>query len=288
MDQLVKESGLNQRALRILLDALVSLNYLKKEKDAYANTEDSQQFLSRHSQEYISGFGHTSQMWKSWSWLTEVVKLGPQVKNSDLKSKDTKWLESFIEAMDNRATKQSGLTVEAIRKEDVSHILDIGGGSAAFSIEFLKKYPKASAVVFDLPNVLPITEKYIQAAGMGNRISCLKGDYLADDFGRGYDIIFLSAIIHINSFDQNKELIKRCSESLNQGGIVVIQDHVLEEDRTSPASATLFAVNMLVGTDHGDCYTQSQMEEWFGAGNLVFEERNDMSFGVSQIIGKKK
>ena len=38
---------------------------------------------------------------------------------------------------------------------------------------------------------------------------------------------------------------------------------------TAPAGAALFAVNMLVNTERGDCYTTAEVASWMEAAGLV-------------------
>ena len=72
------------------------------------------------------------------------------------------WLESFIGAMHYRGVKEAKITAMLLDLSNVNRMLDVGGGSGAFAMEFIKKYPNMSAVVFDLPNVIPITNRYVE------------------------------------------------------------------------------------------------------------------------------
>ncbi len=102
-----------------------------------------------------------------------------------------------------------------------------------------------------------------------------------------YDLIFLSAIVHINSYDQNKMLIKKCAEALNKNGMIVINDFVMNEDRTKPYHGAIFSLNMLVGTNNGDTYTEAEMKEWLTSAGCTKVERKQTSFGSDLIIGMK-
>jgi hypothetical protein len=62
--------------------------------------------------------------------------------------------------------------------------------------------------------------------------------------------------------DENKDLFERCFAALAPKGRAVIQDFILEPDRTAPKSAALFALNMLVGTQAGSTYTEAEYATW--------------------------
>ena len=45
---------------------------------------------------------------------------------------------------------------------------------------------------------------------------------------------------------------------------MVIQDFILEADKTAPRFAALFALNMLVGTRGGSSYSEPEYAGWLG------------------------
>lgn len=115
----------------------------------------------------------------------------------------------------------------------------------------------------------------------------MAGDYLTDDFGTGYDLIFVSAVIHINSPEENDNLIRKCSNALNRGGQLVILDHFMNDERTEPLAGAIFAINMLVGTLHGDTYTETEVRNWMTQADLKNIIRKDTLQGTSLMIGIK-
>ena len=197
------------------------------------------------------------------------------------------WVESFIAAMHYRGVNQAKLIAMMIDLSNTKKLLDIGGGSAAFSMEFVKSNPSIKAVVLDLPHVIPLTKRYVKQEGLLDNFDFIEGNYLTKDFGNDYDLIFLSAIVHINNYNQNKMLIKKCAEALNKNGMIVINDFVMSEDRTQPYHAALFSLNMLVGTNSGDTYTENEMKEWLTSAGCAKVERKQTSFGSDLIIGTK-
>ena len=129
--------------------------------------------------------------------------------------------------------------------------------------------------------------KYIQKNKMTKKVDVASGDYHTNVLPKGYDLVFLSAVIHINSYEENVKLIKKCSSSLNKGGQLVIQDQVMNEERTKPATGALFALNMLVGTEKGDTYTEKEICQWYKKAGLQFEKRIDIPSGNALIVGRK-
>ena len=279
------ETGTDARAVDRLLNALVAMGLVTKHEGKFANTESSQRFLVRGQQGYIAGLMHTVNLWDTWSTLTAAVRKGTAVAHRETNERGENWLTSFIAAMHDRASKQAPGCVARLDLSGVSRVLDVGGGSGAYSMAFVRARRGITATVFDLPNVVPLTGQYVEKEGLTGKVTTSVGDYNRDVLGEGYDLVFLSAIIHSNSPEENRTLIAKSAQALNTGGQVVVQDFIMDEDRTSPLHGALFALNMLVGTSAGDTYTESEVREWMTDAGLTRITRNETGFGTTQIVG---
>ncbi len=275
------------RAADRLMNALCGMGLLKKVKGKFYNSDTASKYLVEGKPDFMGNLYHTNHLWKTWSCLTESVIKGGSYKGDQNKSEKTEWVEAFIGAMHHRGVRQGKILAMMIDLTGVKKMLDIGGGSAAFSMEIVKKNPAVNAVVFDLPHVIPLTKKYVSEEGLDEKFSYLEGNYLDYDFGSGYDLILLSAIVHINSYEENKSLIKKCSEALNNNGRIIISDFIMSSDRIKPAYGAVFSLNMLVGTERGDTYTEDEMREWFEAAGINKVERKNTSYGSDLMIGIK-
>ena len=279
---------MKRRSTDRFMNALVSIGLLKKTDGQFCNTPFSSKYLVKGKPDYLEGLSHQVHLWKTWSTLTDAVKKGTTVAVEEtIADRDEEWLISFIAAMHSRGLPQSKEVADLLDFSKIQSILDVGGGSGAFVFEFIQRCREAKAVVFDLPAVVPITQKYIQQAGRENSVKTLPGDYLVDAFGSGYDMIFVSAVIHINSPEENKLLIRKCYEALNPQGQLVILDHFMNDDRTKPVVGAIFALNMLVGTQHGDTYTENEVRSWMLEAGLKEITRKESKQGTSLMIGRK-
>jgi len=285
--QLADSLQLDDHACERLLNALVSLGFLTKQNQLFFNTAESFTFLSKKSSEYLGGLMHSNHLWNTWSNLTQVVKSGKSAHPAEINDRGDEWLFPFINAMHDRAIKQAPTQLATINLSGVKSILDIGGGSGAYSMDFVTKKPEIEATVFDLPNVVPITIKFIEKEGFSNRINTYSGNYITDELPVGFDLVFLSAIIHSNSLDINQNLIRKCFKSLNKGGQIVIQDWIMNNERTQPTTGAIFAINMLVGTEAGDCFTEHEVNDMLIKAEFKNISRLEFESGLSQVIAKK-
>ncbi|NJD22360.1 MAG: acetylserotonin O-methyltransferase [Melioribacter sp.] len=286
--EVAEKINADERATDRLMNALVALGFLRKVRGKFYNCENASQYLVKGKPEFMGGLYHSLGLWNTWSSLTESVKAGTSASERKSSSSGISWSEAFIAAMHYRGVKEAKIISMMFELSEVKRMLDIGGGSAAFSMEFIKQNPNMHAVVFDLPHIIPITKKYVDNEKLNNKIEFMEGNYLMDNFGNGYDLILLSAIVHINSFEENKLLIKKCFDSLNDKGQIVIKDWIMNEERTEPAGGAFFALNMLVGTERGDTYTESEMKDWLINAGIKKIERKNTSFGSSLMIGYKE
>jgi len=263
-------AGTDLRATEILLTALAGLGLLVKSRGAYSNTPLTSKFLIAGSPDYIgTGFRHHANLWHLWSSLNDVMKTGKPRRPSASDEQAKESTESFIMLMHERARFRAPKVAEALDLGATKAVLDIGGGPGTHSIEFARKNPDLCAVVFDLPEVVTIAGRIIREAGMEGRVTTRVGDYYVDDFGSGYDLAFLSAIVHSNSPDGNKQIFRKAYDALEPGGRIAVVDFVTNEDKTSPRFAAIFAVNMLVATEGGDCYSEQELREWFADAGFV-------------------
>jgi len=286
-EEISKKINSDQRATDRLLNALCAIGLLKKVHEKFYNIDLSSKYLVEGKPEFMGNLYHTNHLWNTWSHLTESVKQGSSFKGDQNKKDKDDWVEAFIGAMHYRGVNQGKIISMMIDLTNVKKMLDVGGGSAAFSIEFVKKSPAIKATVLDLPHVIPLTKEYVSDAGLLNNFDFIEGNYLTKDFESSYDLILLSAIVHINSYEQNKMLVKKCADVLNKNGMIIISDFIMNDDRIQPFHGALFSINMLVGTASGDTYTEKEMREWFEEAGIFTIERKNTSFGSDLMIGIK-
>jgi 2-polyprenyl-3-methyl-5-hydroxy-6-metoxy-1,4-benzoquinol methylase len=289
-EQVAERIKTNPRATDRLLNALCVLGLLDKHGNTFSNNPVSGKYLVRGAPGYMAGLMHQVHLWDTWTTLTECVKKGTSVldRPDKVNDRDPEYLQAFIDAMHYRAKDNAAEIVSKINLDGVKRVLDVGGGSGVYSMAFVKAGKNISATVFDLSNVIPITNEYIQKEKMIGKIDTVVGDYNKDDLPGGYDIVFLSAIVHSNSILENQILVNKCSSALNPGGRIIIKDQVMDESRTNPAGGALFSLNMLVNTRAGDTFTEREIKEWLDHAGIRFEETVEIRGQDSMVIGKKE
>jgi (2Fe-2S) ferredoxin/SAM-dependent methyltransferase len=274
----------NARAVSMLLDALVSLGLLTKEENTYRNTADSSRFFVQGSKDnQRNGLLHTANIWHRWSTLTEAVQRGTRVP---IDRDQTEWTQNFIAGMQRNAKNRAPLLVKNLGTAGVHRILDLGGGSGAYSIAFSKASPDVRCDILDVPEVVPLTLNYVKNAGVTSQISFRPGDMLRDDLGSNYDLIMLNAICHMFSEEQNQLLFRRARQALAPKGRLAVQDFILNNEKTGPQHATLFSLNMLVGTASGASYSEAEYTRWMKTAGFGEVSRINLPGPSDLIVGR--
>ena len=208
-----------------------------------------------------------------------------------MRSKRTpaEWRE-FILAMVDVAGAATGSFLEAIDPLGITErrkLLDLGGGPGSYAIALCERYPDLEAVLFDLPETVPIAREEIERHGLAGRIETIAGDYMTDPLGEGYDLLLVSNIVHSLSRDDMTRLLSRARSAMIPGGLAVVRDFRLDGSRTKPLESALFAINMLVSTEGGNCYTAEEMKEAFREAGFVRFRTRALSPVASLYIGSR-
>jgi (2Fe-2S) ferredoxin/SAM-dependent methyltransferase len=278
------EKGATER----LLNALVALGCLEKRGELYANTPVAARFLAAGSRDDArDALKHNLSLWRRWSTLTDAVRAGHAVSASEMADRGDDWTVPFIAAMHRGAAERAPHVVRAVGTEGVRRLLDVGGGSGAYSIAFARASATLQAEILDLPTVLPIAERHVTEAGLAGRVTTRAGDLRTDPLGSGYDLVLLSSICHMLGPDENRNLVARAARALAPGGRVVVSDFLLDEDGTAPRQAVLFSINMLVGTPSGRSYRESEYASWLAAAGLAEVERVRLPGPAHLMIGRR-
>lgn len=285
-EALAAKLGTDVRATEMLLNALAAIGLLAKEDAVFRCTPVAARYLAAGSPDNAQpALLHTVHLWPRWSTLTECVRRGTSVGARETGGED--WTEAFIAAMHRNAAERAPQVVRAVDASGVRRMLDIGGGSGAYSIAFAQANPELRAQILDVGAVVPIAQRHIREAGVAERVTTRVGDLRTDSFGTGYDLVFASAICHMLSPEENADLMRRAFAALAPGGRMVIQDFILEADKTKPRWGALFALNMLVGTAQGSSYSEPEYTAWLRAAGFGEVRRVRLPGPAGIVIGSK-
>jgi predicted O-methyltransferase YrrM len=258
-EQVAERVGAGKRGVAILLDALAGIGLLGKQDGRYHCDADVARLLCGSGPGSVLPMVlHGAYQWKKWSNLTGIVRgeiepgRQPQTPES---------LRAFIEAMDVVSTPAAPVIARVVQPGAAKNMLDVGGGPGTYTAAFLRAAPQMRATLFDQPDVIEIARERLAAAGLLERVTLAAGDFDEDELPGGHDLALVSAIIHQNNHQKNVDLYGKVLRALEPGGRIAVRDHIMEAERTHPRRGAVFAINMLVSTAGGNCYTYDEIRD---------------------------
>ena len=263
--QVHKETGASERGLGAVMNALVGMGFLAKDKHGlFSLTPESSTFLVSTKPSFHGGFlRHASgQLIPKWLHLNEVVETGRPVSSVNLEEAGSDFFQQFVNDIFPLSYPAAQTLSRHLSADAVVRILDLAAGSGVWSIALAQGSEKATVTVVDWPEVIPVTRKTVSRFGLAERYSFIAGDLLQADFGSGHTVATLGHILHSEGIDRSRELLKKTFQALAPGGTIAIAEFLVNADRTGPLNALFFAVNMLVNTDRGDTYSFEEISSW--------------------------
>ncbi len=278
----------DERATRILCDALVGMELLVRDGDEYQNTAPTREQLLRDVPgSRVDMVLHGAGLYATWGELYDVVKTGKPTDKDKLDARLKGDPVAFARAMAVIGRRSAGATVDLLDLEGVASVLDVGGGPGMYAMAFAQHLPAAEVTLFDSSATLEEASRNIEAAGLSERIRLMPGDMFDDPVGEGYDLVLVSNVLHIFSPERNQELVSKLGQALAPNGRLCVKEFVINPERTGPAGALMFGVNMLVNTDGGHAYSLTEIQSWLAGAGLAFEDLIDMTPQSSLVIGRK-
>ncbi len=250
------------------MNALAGLELLTKDAEGrFGLTADSAAFLVGGKPGFLGGvIRHTStQLVPKWLEMEKVVRTGKPTASVNREKVGAEFFHAFVEdifPMSYPSAQRLAEALEIAEAKKPVRVLDLAAGSGVWGIALAQKSPRVTVTAVDWPGVLDVTRKVAARLGVAGRFSFVAGDLAAADFGRGHDIATLGHILHSEGEQRGRALLKKTFDALAPGGIIAIAEFLVDDARTGPPVALIFAVNMLVNTDAGDTWSFGEIAGW--------------------------
>lgn len=230
LSQATSDLKLDQRALKSLLNLLISTGYFNYDNGNYSLTKHARKWCLKDSPASL----YNQQLFNDvcWDWMNyfpEFLKTGKGIQYHDTFT-EREW-ELYQKGMESVALNTAEVAVKkAPRLKTPTKMLDIGGSHGLYSVEFCKKYSSLESIILDLPSAVDKAEPLLRSHYNGDKISYRKGNALTDDLGTDeYDLVLMSSLMHHFSSAQNYGVCKKIFQSLKKGGYFIIQEFIRPE-----------------------------------------------------------
>ena len=270
INEIAERTGVSVDRLSPLLNAVVHYELLNKNDDSYTFSDDAVVLNPRHPASQNGYIRFSKDVRDKWVGLRDLVTEEVTGDLGKVTGGDIEETRNFISAMHVNALPQSKYIVENYDFQD-HKVLDLGAGSGVFSIAIGNKYKSSTGLLFDLPGVAEITKEYLAKSDLGERFSVVAGDYHKRTPEGQFDDILLFAVAHQETPSDLGSLLSTAKSKLSEGGRLFLTSFFLEEDKTWPTFAALFAVEMIVMHENGSVYTFSEIENALSNAGFSFE-----------------
>ncbi|WP_394697730.1 class I SAM-dependent methyltransferase [uncultured Methanomethylovorans sp.] len=290
---LISEMHLNPQVTGRFLDILTAMNLLSKSGDYYQTHHNFIPFLVEGEAYYSNYMEAAINERKIWLNLKQSI-----IKKTSITSEKQSYVYNTerlnwiaLDCMHGRLQKTLNIITSLPEFKSARSLIDLGGGHGLFSIGFVQENPNLQVIVFDQPDITTMTQEYINQYGVRENIKTLSGNYLQDDFGTGYDIIF-EALSLEGGREEAKILYKKVSNALNPNGLFITQLFTIDDSELSPLSILILDLHERIkGYQQMHLMTNREIFALFRDVGLTGEQIIDISIDVNlpmrMIIARK-
>lgn len=174
---------------------------------------------------------------------------------------DPEFARSFTDLMNSRGMVFGQFLAKGITPHlgQRRHLLDVGGGSGIYSSTMVAAHEQLSATVLEQSPVDAIVRKEIEKHGLTDRVQVVAGDMFQVAWPQA-DIVLLSNVLHDWDVAEARALLVKAAETLPSGGLLVIHDAFIQDDKAGPMAVAEYSA-LLMNITQGKCYSPAEYAE---------------------------
>lgn len=246
VEALAPLTGATPNGLSTLLATLESVGVVTQEGGGYANSPAAERYLVPSAPAYFGDYYRYQIDRQIYPQLTHIdagLRGDETALAHDSMSgmlDDPVEAEAFSRAQHAGSLGPAMLFSKTVDLTEARSLLDVAGGTGAYSITLAQQNPNLNATIIDFPNVVDVARRYVGEAGMDDRIALVGGDALETEWPGDQDVVLMSYLLSAVGEADIPVLLDKAMVSLKPGGRLVIHDFMLNEDKAGPFSAAGF------------------------------------------------
>lgn len=288
--------GLHPRAARDFFDTLVALHFLERRDGKYYNTPSTDFFLDKRKPSYIGGILEMAnhRLYPFWNHLTAALRTGlPQNETKDGGHSpfvdiyaDPARLKEFLKAMTGVSHGANRAIAQKFPWKNYRTAVDVGTAQGDLITQVALANPHIEGTGFDLPEVAPIFEDYVEANGLAGRVKFSPGSFFDHPLPKA-DVVMMGHILHDWDLDVKRMLVRKAWEALPEGGAYIVYESIIDDDRSQNAFGLMMSLNMLIETPGGFDYTGADCAGWMKEAGFKETRVEHLVGPDSMVIGIK-
>lgn len=287
--ELAGEMGLPQHRLLTLLTACVSLGLISQEQGRYANAPASQAYLVRQAPAYFGDyfrFQIDRQIYPLLLNLDQALQ-GCAPRNLYEQMSDPEEADYFTRAQHAGSLGPAAVLQKAADLSQARRMLDVAGGSGAFTITLCRRHPQLRATIVDFPAVIEVAKRFVREAGLDDRVDYISGNAVTQEWPRSQDVVLMSYLLSAVAGSAIGRLFTQAFDALEPGGRLLVHDFMADDDRSGPRNAALWFMTFLFDPD-AVSFTPSELIVFAEGAGFVDVSVRDLIPGITRLLIARK
>jgi len=289
VEQIASAIDVDPDRLKPLLYSLVVVGLLELGGDRFSNTPEADRFLVRGRPQFM---GHSLRfsffMWEAISKTVESIRTGVPQAKFDYTSLSEEVSEFFYQIHHKDAIKTGKALMEKYDFSSCRRLVDVGGGTGGLAITVAEAFPMIEATVIDLPSVTPTTKRFIDEAGVSDRVKVVSADAVRDSLMGSYDVAVLKDLIQVLPRDEVRLVLRNVVDLIESGGQIFVIGQILDDSCLSPLSVVMYSLAFLNAYESGRAYTEREYRDWLEEAGFEDFQKDSLPSGECILVAKKR
>jgi hypothetical protein len=100
-------------------------------------------------------------------------------------------------------------------------------------------------------------------------------------------VLLIGHVLHNWNDSEKRWLVRKAYEALRPGGMLLVYDAMIDEERSAHTFGLLMSLNMLLVTSGGSVYTPSTCEAWLREAGFHAVATRTLTEIDSAVVGRK-
>jgi SAM-dependent methyltransferase len=286
IEELASRTVVPSRTIAITAAAMVSLALIEQDGGRYRNGEAAAAFLAGKSgadlRPMLRFFDQIS--YPTWQKLADAVRTGNG--QAQFGKFDQRQQEIFSAGVESFSGPGAAALAGGYDFSRHQRVLDVAGGTGSFLVTVLKRYPKLTGTLFELPGPCAVARQKLANMPEGSRIEIVEGDVFKDALPAGHDALIVANTAHVFSVSNNIELMRKMRTGVKPGARLLLVDLWTDTSHTQPGPAALISGEFLVISGEGQAYSEHEADTWLGQTGWKKIEKTPLAGPTSLIVAE--
>jgi SAM-dependent methyltransferase len=282
--------GISELNAQRIVVACASIGLLEKDAAGYKNAPDVERFLVKGKPTYVGPWllfaTHDFEYWKDLK--DYLVTDDPPRILGLYENLSDEMAREYHDATYSVGLGAGFLFSKSVDLSQRKLILDLGGGSGAYCIAAIQRYPHLKAIVMDFEPVTKIASEFIAQWGLRDRITTLAGDFTSDPFPQGPDVIIQASNLPQYNQAALEKVMRKGLEALVPGGEYHLVGETVSNQKDGELGPAMWGLHEALFGSLGRAHSEQEVRTYLA--NAGFENVEVHEFipgSLTRITGYK-